>query len=293
MFIRNIRTHVAPLGACLIVPILFVGQPAKAADEPIRILAHATHLDGSLVYHYEIINSANSGIDVTLIHIGERSISTDYPTTYFYEPAPQTPDDIGGFLLGIIPYTLVENLTAPAGWYVDTLGDTGEWELDDPLAIAAGPKPVLAPGQSGTVSVRLSRPVDSMIDTYFASRADGFRYYGGRVERRDLMPPTLTVKMSPSSVTKGAGTSLKVQAILTVTDDYDPQPAIKLQSITASVPVNQSEIKDAKFGTDDRLFILPVKKDPTGKPVVYTVTYSALDGTGNKGTRSATVTLNP
>lgn len=87
--------------------------------------------------------------------------------------------------------------------------------------------------------------------------------------------------------------TIKVQATLTVTDDYDPKPEIKLESITASVPMNQSEIKDAKFGTDDRLFILPVKKDPTGKPVVFTVTYSATDGTGNKATASATVTLNP
>lgn len=84
-----------------------------------------------------------------------------------------------------------------------------------------------------------------------------------------------------------------MKAILTVTDDYDSKPEIKLESITASVPMNQSEIKGAVFGTDDRLFILPVKKDPTGKPVVYTVTYSATDGTGNKATASAPVTLNP
>lgn len=45
-----------------------------------------------------------------------------------------------------------------------------------------------------------------------------------------------------------------------------PKPAIKLESITASVPMNQSEIKDARFGAD---------------------------GTGNKATASATVTLNP
>jgi len=107
------------------------------------------------------------------------------------------------------------------------------------------------------------------------------------------MAPLLTVKMAPASVTKISGASLKVQAILTVTDDYDPQSEIKLESITASVPMNQSEIKGAAFGTDDRLFMLPVKKDPTGKPVVYTVTYSATDGTGNQATTSATVTLNP
>ncbi len=39
--------------------------------------------------------------------------------------------------------------------------------------------------------------------------------------------------------------------------------------------------------------MLPVGKDPTGKPVIYTITYSAMDGTDNKTTSSATVTLNP
>lgn len=101
--------------------------------------------------------------------------------------------------------------------------------------------------------------------------------------------------MSPTSASASeiAGTLLNVRAILTVTDNYDPQPEIKLERITASVPMSQSEIKDAKFSTDDRQFTLPAKKDPTGKPVVYTITCSAKDGSDNKSTTSATVTLNP
>ncbi len=288
--------HPVTVALRTIIPLLtmFVTEPAESADAPVRILAHATHQNGEVVYQYEIINRADSGINVTELHIGERSMSTDSPTTYFYSPAPTTPEEIGGFLLDIRPHTSVVQMVAPSGWYIDTYGDTGEWLPNDPIAISVGPRPTLGPGQSGSVSVRLSGRVDSMIDTYFAlSPSGGTGYYGGRVERKDLSAPELTAKMSPDSVSKASGATIKVQAILTATDDYDPKPEIKLESIAASVPVSPSEIKDATFGADDRLFMLPVKKDSTGKPVVYTITYSATDGTGNKATQSATVTLNP
>jgi hypothetical protein len=294
---RYARTSSLVCSSLIGLSIALCNQPAVSADSPVSVTAYATHQDTDVVYHYEIVNRADSGImGLVQLNIGERAMSTQSETTFFYSPAPQTPEEIGGFLLDI--RSDVIQMVAPAGWYIDTYGDTGEWLAEDPIAIAIGPRPTIAPGQSGSVTVRLSKRVDSMIDTYFSLRAEvprghGSGYYGGRVERRDVTPPTLTAKMSPSSVSKLSGASLKVQAILTVTDDYDPQPEIKLESITASVPLNQSEIKDAKFGADDRLFILPNKKDPTGNPVVYTITYSAMDGTGNKATSSATVTLNP
>jgi hypothetical protein len=275
------------------LPSIFC-QSAVLAEAPVRILAHATHQDGRLVYHYELVNRANSGIDVSLIHIGERSITTDDPVTYFYSPAPATPEEIGGYLLDIKMPTVLDQLTAPPGWSIDTRGDdSSDYPSDGPLAISVVPITIFAPGQTASVSVRLSERNDSLLDTYFAFGGGSVGYYGGRVERRDVTTPNIAVKLSPSSVTKVSGASLKVQASLTVTDDYDPKPEIKLESITASVPLNPSEIKGAAFGTDDRLFLLPVKKDPTGKPVVYTITYSAMDGTGNKATQSATVTLNP
>jgi hypothetical protein len=56
---------------------------------------------------------------------------------------------------------------------------------------------------------------------------------------------------------------------------------------------HRGKVQGTTFGIDDRLFFLPVKKGPTGNPVVYTITYSAMDGTGNKATASATVTPNP
>jgi hypothetical protein len=88
-----------------------------------------------------------------------------------------------------------------------------------------------------------------------------------------------------------------------VKDDYDPQPEVRLESITANEVLDKDDIKDAQLGTDDRSFKLrpergrrndeQEKTDRIAKQLgrIYTVTYSATDASGNKATASATVTV--
>lgn len=79
---------------------------------------------------------------------------------------------------------------------------------------------------------------------------------------------------------------------IAVTDDYDPQPEIKLESVTANESLGASDITDAQFGTDDRTFFLAAERDGANKAGrIYTITYSALDASGNKVTASTTVTV--
>jgi hypothetical protein len=83
-----------------------------------------------------------------------------------------------------------------------------------------------------------------------------------------------------------------VTATITVTDDYDPEPEIQLVSITANEDLDISDAKDVQPGTDDRQFQLKAKRAGTNMAGrIYTVTYSATDGSGNKVTASATVTV--
>ena len=75
-------------------------------------------------------------------------------------------------------------------------------------------------------------------------------------------------------------------------DDYDPQPEIKLESITANEVLEKEDIKGALIGTDDRQFQLKAEREGKNKAGrIYTVTYSATDGSGNKSIASATVTV--
>jgi len=74
--------------------------------------------------------------------------------------------------------------------------------------------------------------------------------------------------------------------------DPDPEPEIKLESITSTETLADGDIQDAQFGTDDRSFSLAAKRAGTNLAGrIYTVTYSATDASGNKATASATVTV--
>ena len=67
---------------------------------------------------------------------------------------------------------------------------------------------------------------------------------------------------------------------------------IKLESIYASDAASTDDVGGAQPGTDDREFSLAAKREGTNMAGrTYTVTYSATDGSGNKATASATVTV--
>jgi hypothetical protein len=56
--------------------------------------------------------------------------------------------------------------------------------------------------------------------------------------------------------------------------------------------LDKSDAKDVQPGTDDRLFQLKAERKEDNKAGrIYTVTYSATDGSGNKTTASAPVTV--
>ena len=128
-----------------------------------------------------------------------------------------------------------------------------------------------------------------------ASIVDSNRNYEdvwGAIELADTTPPTLTVSLSPNTLWPPNDKFVPVTATITVKDDYDPQPEIQLVSITANETLTLEDAKDVKPGTDDRQFQLRAKRagsNPAGR--IYTVTYSATDGSGNKSTASATVTV--
>jgi hypothetical protein len=87
-----------------------------------------------------------------------------------------------------------------------------------------------------------------------------------------------------------------ITATITVTDVCDPNPTVKLISITSNEPDNglgdgdtAGDIQQAGFGTDDRTFMLRAERSGKGNGRIYTVTYQATDASGNTTTKTATV----
>ncbi len=109
----------------------------------------------------------------------------------------------------------------------------------------------------------------------------------------DVTPPVLSIVLTPSVMASAQREKLvPISALITVRDDYDPAPEIKLVSITANEVLEAEDVRGAAIGTDDRSFSLRAEhgeKSRTGR--IYTVTYSATDASGNTATASATVTV--
>jgi hypothetical protein len=201
-------------------------------------------------------------------------------TDPFYDPE----------LMDLSTNTGVLSMASPAGWVGRTSGTSERpnhtllWETMD----SGQPTKAynLLPGQTLTgLSATRAQAQAAYLDSHFHVITNGSMRVFGLIERADILPPALSVTLTPSTMRAGSKL-LSVTTTITVTDNYDPAPEIRLESIVANQTLKSGDISGATFDTDDRSFKL---KPVAGR--VYTVTYSATDGSGNKATASATVTV--
>jgi hypothetical protein len=114
----------------------------------------------------------------------------------------------------------------------------------------------------------------------------------------DTTPPQLTLSLSPTTLWPPNHKLIPIAASITVTDVCDPNPTVRLISITSNEPDNGTgdgnttdDIQNAAVGTDDRNFHLRAERAGPRSGRVYTVIYEASDASGNTTRREATVTV--
>lgn len=306
----------AIFGTCFCLP----------AHADVRVLVKAEHAGTDILYRYTLVN--NGPGNMMRLAIGVTPDGGIYPSATVPEvnsygtlsrlPTGTTfaPDDADGhfgpsWMVATYNPASVSVPAQPAGWLVERAGPRGDhprsvsWKA--PLKIYSsrggynGLQDVTGANAGQTLSgfsVRV--PADSAtgpgavgaLAPYTTGEFSATIWMGttsqefyGRIEKQDVLPPVLSVTITPSTMRAGSKL-LSATAAITVTDNYDPASEIKLESIVANQTLKSGDISEATFGTDDRAFKL--------KPVVgrvYTATYSATDGSGNKATASATVTV--
>lgn len=293
-------------------PAPITGAPATG----IRVQVYGIHYGGNIVYNYKVINNGNTPFNNFTIgsyfkseEDGELPQLIRLPLGWSYGRTGET-----GTAIILSP----ASTSQPAYWNSHVFGQQEhdnyylEWHASD------GPGDVsnaIHPGQAlagFSVTVPL---VDNELDLpmvtgqpvftgpdekyvkggfkvgYFPA-GSGYQEVWGTLERLDTTPPSLTVSISPDTLWPSNNKLVPVTATITVNDDYDPQPEIQLVSIMANEALDINDAKDVLPGTDDRQFQLKAKRagtNQTGR--IYTVTYTATDGSGNKATASATVTV--
>lgn len=284
--------------------------PPPAAG--IRILAYGIHYGGNLVYNYKVVNDGK-------IRFNNFTIGSGFDNLGAYEIPQLTRLPLGWKYgregeTGVAIILAPGSTSQPAYW---TSRVFGQQEADTYYLrwyAPRGPDDVsnaILPGQTLSgfrVTIPLEdkgldlpmvtgRPVFTGPDEMYlkgnfkVGLVSGEEVWG-TLEREDITPPVLTVNLSRTTIWPPNRKLFPITATITVKDDYDPAPEIQLISITANEPLNESDAKDVQLGTDDRQFQLnAVRKEGNKDGRIYTVTYSAIDGSGNKTTASATVTV--
>ena len=119
------------------------------------------------------------------------------------------------------------------------------------------------------------------------------------LEILDIVAPTITLSVSPTTLWPPDHKFQDVTATITVADECDPNPSVTLVSITSNEPATGflgngdqgPDIQGAAFGTDDRSFSLRSERGTGGQNTgrVYTIKYRVTDASGNFTDATATV----
>ena len=149
-------------------------------------------------------------------------------------------------------------------------------------------------GGSGNVvgtsaSVSLTRGLGSY--TFTLTVSDPFNQHSTattHVTVRDTTPPTLSVALSPNSIWPPNNKMVPITATITVSDLCDPNPQVRLVSITSNGPLGAGDIQ-AILNADTRSFQLRATRAGSGDGRIYTVTYRATDASGNSTVKTAQV----
>lgn len=307
------KTIFKPLLGWMYISAIFA-SPQSYAQDPVSVRALAVHSADNIKYNYQVSNRTSTRSIITL-NIGDRGEQAPdpaiianmqpelsvFPVGSYWGPPTTTGDQRGTSLrLGGV-------FTSPPGWTASILGyeETTNFSVNwnDSAEFDQG----ILPGQTFNFSVTVPAANTQIIANYstlgdlaylkghFTVEFDDNeepRAYTGPIVPIDTTPPTLSVTLTPATLWPPNDKLVPVTATIVVQDDYDPEPEIKLESITASETLANGDIQDAQFFTDDRGFLLAAKRagnNMGGR--VYTVTYSATDASGNKTTASATVAV--
>ena len=115
---------------------------------------------------------------------------------------------------------------------------------------------------------------------------------------RDTQDPTIVVTLDRTKLWPPDHKLVTIHAHVTVSDVCDPNPTFVLTSITSNEPDNglgdgdtANDIQGAVYGTPDVEFQLRAERSGKGAGRVYTVVYTAYDGSGNSSQAVATVVV--
>lgn len=287
--------------ALSVVGLTGLGADISRADAPVSVLVSADQTSSTITYRYTLINNSTESFNNVVI--GSRFDATQNDT---FPELGKLPIGWQSGSQGETGTSIVldpTSTTQPSGWTASVYGqeETAFFYLDWRNSGGAA----IQPGQtlSGfSVAVQKGRdpnlirmPADferKYLNGHFTVTLPSGTEVHGDIERLDVTPPSLSVSATPASLWPPNGKLVPITIKVTVSDDYDSSPEVRLESITANESISADEIGGAELGTDDRQFSLAAKRaGSSNNGRVYTITYSATDASGNMSTATTTVVV--
>lgn len=292
------------LSCSLLISISVV--PQANADVPIKINAWAIHQGGQIVYRYQIENNSASIIykaDLGLNSSGKELPGKPWSLNPAYSDVPVQLDATHCKPFYYMDCTIAvfqfDYMPEPK---MNIMMEGLENNMVPPPKVFSGAEDI-RPGTRSSVA-EITIPAAYQSPGYLTAYGEvnlldsNTRNPDGTVvtsveipfTKVDVTPPTLAFTLSPGILWPPNNKPVAITTTITATDDYDPEPEIKLESITSNETLADGDIQDARLQTDDRSFLLMATRagnNMAGR--IYTVTYSATDASGNKSTASATV----
>ncbi len=112
----------------------------------------------------------------------------------------------------------------------------------------------------------------------------------------DTTVPVLQLTVTPTTLWPPNHEMVEIKPTISVSDNYDRYPDVKLESVTSNEPDDAPgegdghTTQDIQINQDGKIFVR-AERDGKESGRIYTITYSATDFSGNKSTASATVTV--
>jgi hypothetical protein len=191
--------------------------------------------------------------------------------------------------------TLPPNITAPPDMTAECASPAGATPGDLGTPLSAD---TCDPSLTITSDAPAIVPLGDTIVTWQARDDSGLTASDTQVVTVvDTTPPVIRLSLNPNVLWPPNHKLVKINAQVVATDVCDPQPVIRLESITSSEPDNvigdgnmTGDIQ-AAIGTDATQFFLRTERMGPCTGRVYAVTYSATDASGNSSVISEQVTV--
>jgi hypothetical protein len=271
------------MGVVLILVILMSGKIGYSnVTPPVQVRVSPINLDdGKVKYRYSVIN--NSAHAVVALRVG---------FDYQHGVPELSVLPLGWDFATGLPQGSV---TSPPGWepMIVTQEESNyhflKWKSEGPASDIK-----TAQTLSG-FSVTLPQADDRYETAHYDVILGDSTHVSAPLEEApsDTTPPTLSVALTPNMLWPPDHKMVKITASISVSDDSDPNPLVRLVSVTCNEPIDMGqEVMGAEVGADTRIFYVRAERTGQSKEGrVYTATYSATDIYGNTSFAIATVTV--